>query len=116
MAGVAAVVGPCYRRAVMTTTRDKYLEQIKEIVLGHLRGRDVAVYLFGSHAAGTSRRFSDVDVAVDAKSPIPASVWVALSEALEDSTVPWHVDLVDLGQADPEFRRRVISEGIAWNA
>ena len=100
----------------MTTARDKYLEQVKRIVLGHLRGQDVAVYLFGSHAAGTSRRFSDVDVAVDARSPIPANLWAALSEALEDSTVPWHVDLVDLSQVAPEFRRRVISEGIAWTA
>jgi len=68
------VVGPCYRRAVMSTTHDRSLEQVKQIVLDHLRGRRVAIYLFGSHAAGTSRRFSDVDVAVDAKSPIPARV------------------------------------------
>ncbi len=110
------VVGPCYRRAVMSTTRDRYLEQVKEIVLDHLRGRDVAVYLFGSHAAGTSRRFSDVDVAIDAKSPIPASLWADLRETLEDSTVPWHLDLVDLGEVDPAFRRRVISEGLPWSA
>jgi predicted nucleotidyltransferase len=100
----------------MTTARDKYLEQVKRIVLGHLQGRDVAVYLFGSHAAGTARRYSDVDIAVDARSPIPASVWAALSEAIENSTVPWHVDLVDLGQVAPEFRRRVISEGLPWTA
>ncbi len=100
----------------MNTARDKYLEQVKRIVLGRLRDRDVAVYLFGSHAAGTARRYSDVDVAIDARSPIPASVWAALAEAIEDSTVPWHVDLVDLGQVDPDFRRRVISEGVAWNA
>lgn len=100
----------------MNTARDKYLEQVKRIVLGHLRDRDVAVYLFGSHAAGTARRYSDVDVAIDARSPIPASVWAALSEAIEDSTVPWHVDLVDLGQVDPDFRRRVISEGLPWTA
>ena len=110
------VAGPWYRCSDMPTSSERYLNQVKHVVLGHLRGRDVAVYLFGSHAAGTPRRYSDVDVAVDAKTPIPASVWAALSEALEDSTVPWHVDLVDLGQVDPDFRRRVISEGIAWNA
>lgn len=76
----------------------------------------MAIYLFGSHAAGTSRRFSDVDVAVDAKTPILASLWADLREAIEDSTVPWHVDLVDLGQVDPEFRGRVISEGLPWTA
>jgi uncharacterized protein len=113
---VATVVGPCYRRAVMTTARDRYLDQVKDIVLAHLRGRDVAVYLFGSHAAGTARKYSDVDIAVDARTPLPASVWAGLSEALEDSTVPWHVDLVDLGQTDPEFRRRVIKEGLPWTA
>jgi predicted nucleotidyltransferase len=100
----------------MTTARDKYLKEVKRIVLDHLRGRDVAVYLFGSHAAGTARRYSDVDIAIDARSPIPASVWAALSETIEDSTVPWHVDLVDLDQVAPEFRRRVISEGLPWTA
>jgi predicted nucleotidyltransferase len=113
---VATVVGPWYRWPDMTTSRERYLNQVKHIVLGHLRDRDVAVYLFGSHAAGTPRRYSDVDVAVDAKAPIPAGVWAALSEALEDSTVPWHVDLVDLSQVDPEFRRRVIGEGLPWTA
>ena len=66
----------------MNTARNRYLEQVKRIVLGHLQGRDVAVYLFGSHAAGTARRYSDVDVAIDARFPIPASVWAALSEGL----------------------------------
>ncbi|MGF1639364.1 MAG: nucleotidyltransferase family protein [Rhodospirillales bacterium] len=98
------------------TARERYLDEIRTIVLRHLRGRAAAVYLFGSHAAGTAGRFSDVDVAVDAEAPIPESVWAALAEALDDSTVPWRVDLVDLGRVDPEFRRRVLREGVRWTA
>ena len=99
----------------MTATAQRYLYQIKEIVVRHLRGQDATVYLFGSHAAGNTHRFSDVDVAIDPKTPLPGGLLGALHEALEESTVPWHVDLIDLSETGLDFRRRVVHEGVVWS-
>lgn len=44
-------------------------------------------------------------------------VTTLLSQArfvLEESTVPYKVDLVDLRRADAAFRRQVIEEGVLW--
>ena len=99
----------------MPTARDRYLDRVKDIVLGHLEGRGAAVYLFGSHATGGAGWFSDVDVAIDPADPLPPALLSTLSEALEESTVPWHVDVVDLSGTTPEFRDRVLREGVAWS-
>jgi len=81
-----------------------------------LVGRDARVYLFGSAATGALRASSDIDVAIEAPEPLPAALLSRLREALEESTIPYEVDVVDLGTVDPEFRQRVKREGILWSA
>lgn len=95
----------------------RYLPQIRAIVLDRLaQYPGVAVYLFGSYATGQGRRLSDVDVAIDAPRDLPRAVIAELREALEESTVPLRVDLVDLRDARSDFRDRVRREGIEWTA
>ncbi len=53
----------------MTKATDKYLERAKEIVLAHLEGREATVFLFGSHATGTARRASDIDIGIESRAP-----------------------------------------------
>jgi predicted nucleotidyltransferase len=48
---------------------DKWKMLIKETVRKYL-GNDVRVFIFGSRAAGTNRKWSDVDVGVIAKEKI----------------------------------------------
>ena len=100
----------------MASSRDKYLDRIRDIVLDALAGHAATVYLFGSYARGDDRWTSDVDVAIEPRRPLPARVLADLRETLEESTIPLHVDVVDLGQAAPEFGARVRREGIVWNA
>jgi uncharacterized protein len=85
-------------------------------VLEGLAGHAARVYLFGSHAQGTAHRTSDIDVAILPLEPIPPWVLSVLRGDLEESHVPYRVDLVDLSMADPAFRERVIQEGIVWSA
>jgi len=90
------------------------LERVRSIVFAALDGRPVTVYLFGSWARGEQRHSSDIDVAVDAPAALPPGVMARVREALEESTVPYRVDVVELRTAPPEFRDRVRREGIAW--
>ena len=93
---------------------DRYVEQVKEIVLRALAPYPVSIYLFGSRARGEATSVSDVDIAVDPHEAIPGTVLSDLAEELEESTVPYFVDLIDLRSADEPFRERVKREGLAW--
>ncbi len=99
---------------LMVAARDAYLDRVKDVVLDAVGGYPVTVYLFGSRARGDIRRTSDVDVAVEPHGPLPASLLANLRDALDESTIPYRVDIVDLSAADRAFRERVRKEGIVW--
>lgn len=72
----------------------------------------VALYLHGSHALGTARPDSDLDLAVllPRESPIPfeeAAERLALCAGVD----PERVDVQDLGSAPALFRSRVVTAG-----
>ncbi len=71
--------------------------------------------MFGSRARGDARRTSDIDVAVLAQAPLAAELMADIRDALEESLVINHVDLVDLAGVPDEFREKVLQEGILWN-
>jgi predicted nucleotidyltransferase len=98
----------------MTRYRERALARVRTIVLEALAGWDTGVYLFGSSATGATRRGSDIDVAVEPRRPLPSRVLADLRETLEESTIPYEVDVVDLSEASPQFRQRVKREGIVW--
>jgi predicted nucleotidyltransferase len=90
------------------------LEEIRRIVRDGLRGTDARVFLFGSRAGGRPHRASDVDVAVLPQTPLPAGLLSRIKEALDESTVPFSVDLVNLDDVDAVFRERVLRQGVPW--
>ena len=79
-----------------------------------LGGRRVRVFLFGSRARGDHRATSDIDVGILPLEPIPAGVLAGIRESLEESHVPFFVDLVDLSEARPGLREQAFREGIEW--
>ena len=96
------------------------LDQIRRIVVEGfgsmgLRGPGVRVFLFGSQIKGNAHRASDVDIGVLSTHPLPTGALSLVREALEDSTVPQVVGLVDLGQTDAPFKDAVIRDGEEWN-
>ena len=97
----------------MTT---KALEEVRRIVLDALGEKNAHVYLFGSWARGEATRLSDIDVAIEPYAPLPRGTLARLRERLEESHVPYHVDVVDLTRTAPEFRHRVLAEGVLWSA
>jgi predicted nucleotidyltransferase len=94
---------------------DRYLDEVRRIVLDRVGGRGVVVYLFGSRARGTAGQASDIDLALDGGEPLPPGLLSDLREALEESWVPFTVDLVDLATAGPDLRARVDEEGVRWS-
>ena len=90
------------------------LDQTRQIAVDTLGTYPVKIYLFGSWARGTPSESSDIDLAVDSEVPLPTGILSMLRERLEESIIPWRVEVVDLRNAASSFRERVLREGIVW--
>ncbi|GAB6059260.1 nucleotidyltransferase family protein [Desulfonatronum parangueonense] len=93
---------------------DRYLKQVFEIIAAHMKEHPARIYLFGSRAAGTARVFSDCDIAIEPVRDLPLGHLSRLKEKLEESHVPYVVEVIDLSQTSEEFARKVRDEGILW--
>ncbi|MBI3801836.1 MAG: nucleotidyltransferase domain-containing protein [Deltaproteobacteria bacterium] len=94
----------------------KTLEEVRRIVLDEVGGGRARVYLFGSWARGEATSLSDIDVAIEPHMALPQGALARLRERLEESHIPYRVEVVDLRRVAPTFRHRVLEEGIQWSA
>src|ERR1700728_2455067 len=91
-----------------------YLKQLKNLITDFIRGLPVKVYLFGSRAQGTSNKLSDIDIAILPLQQLPNDFMTNLKERIEESTIPYSVDVIDLSQVDDEFKRKILAKAIEW--
>ena len=96
-------------------TDDKYLNQMRELVLSETSSLDCTILLFGSRARGVHRRSSDIDIAFSGLSEqVFTRVRDRLLAEIEESIIPHHVDLVNLDSAPSDFRSVAMEEVIVW--
>ena len=93
----------------------KYLEIIKQILFKHVDQRSCRVFLFGSRASGTHERHSDVDIGIEGQSEIDSINLTRIKSEIEDSIVPYRVDVVDFYAADQAFKDIALKDIIPWN-
>jgi len=94
---------------------EQFLEELRRIVLDLLSKKDCRVFLFGSRARGDYRRSSDADVAVEGLSEEEFRKFKALLEELvEESSIPFTVDVVDLSRVSDSLKEEILKEGIRW--
>ena len=74
------------------------------------------VLLFGSRARNQERAGSDIDLALDNGEKISWGTITKMLIDIDETTLPMSIDLVDLYSVDDEFKKQVLSEGIAWKA
>lgn len=72
------------------------------------------IYLFGSRARGTHSARSDIDIAVDAGSPIPPVIIDEANSVMEATNIKYHIDVVDFNSVSDEMRTSILHEGIVW--
>jgi uncharacterized protein len=73
----------------------------------------VSVHVFGSRATGRTKPWSDLDLALQGSSPLPLSLIAEIAEAVDDSALPWKVDLVDRWTVSDDFGRLIDRSKIA---
>ena len=84
-----------------------HLVVVKKILMEHVPGLEV--WVFGSRVSGTTKKHSDLDLAVITSQPLQTSLFGDLKEAFMESDLPFKIDVVDWAAASEEFRKIIES-------
>lgn len=84
---------------------DEQIQLVKSILLRHLSQSQV--WIFGSRINNKARQYSDLDLLIKAKTPLPLQTLYHLSEDFSESSLPFKVDLVDWHRISEEFRAHI---------
>ena len=63
------------------------------------------VWAFGSRVTGTTKRYSDLDLAVISEKPLSMKIRAALADDFSESDLPWRVDVVDWAATSESFQK-----------
>ena len=93
-------INPLYQKKIVDTI-SKYLPEC-------------SIYLYGSRARQTHASGSDVDIALDNKTPIKASILANIRADLDGTTIPLMIDIVDAHAIDNDFLMVIKKDWITW--
>ncbi len=85
-------------------------------MLRAFEGEDVSIALFGSHASGKPGISSDVDIAVIPRGKIDDRKLALLRAELEESSIPYKVDVADFSFVSSDFREFALQGARWWKA
>ena len=86
--------------------RPDHLRRVKTILRAHLPA-GVKVFAYGSRAHGRARTFSDLDLCLRAAARLSAHTLSAIDRDLEESDLPYKVDVIDWNAIGPSFRNAI---------
>ncbi len=61
-------------------------------------------FIFGSRSTNSHQKYSDIDLGITGNTPLNSTTFFAIESALENSNLPYRVDLVDFTKVSPRFR------------
>jgi len=83
---------------------------VQAILQKHVGEYDV--WAFGSRARGAAKPYSDLDLAIITRAPLPLAVHAALADEFSESDLPWKVDVTDWATTSEGFRRIIETEKV----
>ncbi|SFF18258.1 nucleotidyltransferase family protein [Thermoflexibacter ruber] len=72
------------------------------------------IFLFGSRANHTAGRISDIDIGFRSPSEISPVLLSEIADIIEDSFVPFRVDLVDFSKVSKDFEQEALKKIVRW--
>jgi len=78
----------------------------------HLDLRHTQAFIFGSRTTNQAQKYSDIDIGLTPPQPIPLAKICLIKEALENSDIPYLVDLVDFSQTSGNFKSIALKKTI----
>jgi type I restriction enzyme S subunit len=85
------------------------LQIVLDILQKHL-DEHARVWVFGSRAKGIAKKFSDLDIAIDAGKALSFDQLVDLENAFVESDLAYKVDVVDLQNVKDSIFKKIIEE------
>ncbi len=92
----------------------EYLSAVKEVVITFLKDEKVKIILFGSRARGNNQRCSDVDIGIIPAGKFHEERITLLKEKIENTNIPYKVEIVNLSEVSEEFKREAMKDAIVW--
>lgn len=91
------------RIAPCVDLRPDHWEIVRGILQKHVPQYEV--WAFGSRAKGSAKPYSDLDLAVITRQPLPLTIAANLADDFSESDLPWKVDIVDWATTRESFRK-----------
>ncbi|MCX7343178.1 MAG: nucleotidyltransferase domain-containing protein [Proteobacteria bacterium] len=85
------------------------LQIVLDILQKHLDER-TRVWVFGSRAKGLAKKFSDLDLAIDAGKALSFDQLIDLENAFVESDFAYKVDVVDIQNVKDSIFKKIIEE------
>lgn len=86
------------------------IQKILQCISLHLP--KVKVFAFGSRIKGTSQKYSDLDLALDAGHSIDLSILTKIKQALSETNIPFLIDIVDYRSIHKDFKSLIDKQKI----
>lgn len=83
---------------------DKTKKILKMVIFKYLNSNEVKVFVFGSRATNTNVKFSDIDLGLISAKKIGYNTVLKIEEELENSNIPYRVDVVDFSKVSDKFK------------
>ena len=93
---------------------NKYLLQLKDLVLDILKNEKVKIFLFGSRARGDNFTASDVDIGYIPKDNFDERKIILLKDKIENSTIPYKVEILNFNDVSEEFKQEALKDIEIW--
>ena len=87
------------------------LKFIRDTVYKYLSEEEYEAFVYGSRADGTAQKWSDIDVGIRGTKKVPFDVLATIRGEIEDSDIPYLVDVVDFNRASEKFAR-IATKGV----
>ncbi len=88
----------------------KYLNLVKNMINAILQDEKLKIYVFGSRAKGRSKQYSDLDIALKSDFKINSDKLSKINIELEDTTIPYKVDVIDLNGISDSFKNSIMND------
>lgn len=79
----------------------KNIVELQRIIWQYLKPGETKAFIFGSQATNKAWRGSDVDLGIEGE--VTQNQLIKLREAIENSTIPFTVDVVNFNQMNQDF-------------
>lgn len=75
---------------------------------------DAKVFLFGSRARTDYNERSDIDIAIDAGTPMSMTEKGQILSMIDALNIPQKTDVVDFNRAPQALKDNILKEGVVW--